>query len=101
MKSLKSRFKALKEQKQLYESEKLNPNPLYSDSVKVALGKKFENCYECLWKAMRFYFKENQKKPNIPNSPKAIFEMASQYGLWDLSKEQREMYIDARINFHP
>jgi len=81
---LKKSIKSLEQRNQLY---KLKQD---DEITKVALGKTFELCYECLKKSLRQHLQTNSK------SAWKIFELATKHSAWKISQEQWEKYIKAR-----
>ncbi|MCY4524888.1 MAG: nucleotidyltransferase substrate binding protein [Halobacteriovoraceae bacterium] len=48
----------LKEQNNLYKQEDVEKPHRYTDSAKESLVQRFETCYDCLWKTLQKYLKE-------------------------------------------
>ena len=67
------------------------------EAIAESVIQRFETCYDCLWKILKRYLKENLGIPELPNSPKPLFRIAfenrlfSEIGQW-LS------YADARVD---
>ena len=66
------------------------------ESIIESVIQRFEVCCDCLWKALKAYLEENLKGSKIPNSPKAIFELAYEKNILSVPKEQWHKYIDMR-----
>jgi len=77
-------------------------DPSHSDLVREAVVesvvKRFEICYDCLWKALRRHLVEEIALPNVPNSPKGIFRLANEHELLASPVEQWFRYVDTRID---
>lgn len=58
---------------------------------------RFETCYDCAWKHLKRYLIEELGIPEVPNSPKGIFRLASENQLFSSPVAQWFNYADARI----
>ena len=89
-------LKRLEEKNRLYKSENMENPHKYTESVKESLIKRFEYCFDCLWKALKFHLKEKIKNLDIPNSPRPLFEIALQHKILTPSKDKWFAYCDVR-----
>ncbi len=60
--------------------------------------KRFEICYETLWKVLRRYLIDELGLANVPGSPRPILRMAAENLLLTSGSEQWMRYVDARID---
>jgi len=86
---------------QLQNYKSISTRPELSDIDKEAVAEsvvqRFEICYDCLWKVLKRYLRENLGLPEIPNSPKPLFRIAFENRLFP-SVEQWLSYADARVD---
>jgi nucleotidyltransferase substrate binding protein (TIGR01987 family) len=57
--------------------------PLLREAVAESVIKRFEVCYDCLWRALKRHLAEELGVPNLPNSPKPILRIAHENHLLD------------------
>lgn len=76
-------------------------NPLRSDldreGIAESVIQRFETCYDCLWKVLKRYLIEELGVADAPNSPKPVFRMAYENGLFAGPVVQWLRYADARV----
>jgi len=94
--------KSLKHLQLQYENYKtIDQQPNLSQLEKEAIAEsvihRFEICYDCLWKVLKRYLTEELGIPEMPNSPKPIFQIAFENMLF-LNILQWKEYADVRIN---
>lgn len=92
--------KALKHLELQYENfDTLDPSlpELMQEAVAESVIQRFETCYDTLWKVLKRYLVEELGLPEVPNSPKPIFRLASENALFASPGEQWIAYADARI----
>lgn len=70
---------------------------LIKEAVAESVIQRFEICYDCLWKVLKRYLKEELGIPEIPDSPKPIIRLAGENNLLPSSTEQWITYVNARI----
>ncbi|MBF0622444.1 MAG: nucleotidyltransferase substrate binding protein [Magnetococcales bacterium] len=70
---------------------------LMREAVDESVIKRFEVCYDCLWKVLKRYLHVELGLPEVPSSPKPIFRMANENGLLPSAIEQWLNYANARI----
>lgn len=80
-------------------------NPLLSDldreGIAESVIRRFGTCYDCLWKVLKRYLIEVLGIADPPNSPKPVFRLAHENGLFAVQVAQWFRYADARIGaFH-
>ena len=66
------------------------------EAVAESVIQRFEVCYDCLWKVLKRYLKENMGVPELPNSPKPLFRIAFENQLFT-NVQQWLLYADARV----
>jgi len=67
------------------------------EAIAESVIQRFEVCYDCLWKVLKRYLKEDLGIPELPNSPKPLFRIAFENQLFT-AVEQWLLYADARID---
>ena len=76
-------------------------NPILSDldreGIAESVIQRFETCYDCLWKVLKRYLIEELGIADPPNSPKPVFRLAHENGLFDVPVAQWFRYAEARI----
>ncbi|MBF0446205.1 MAG: nucleotidyltransferase substrate binding protein [Magnetococcales bacterium] len=80
-----------------YQTLDNNLPELLQSAVAESVIQRFEICYDCLWKVLKRYLKEELGIPDVPNSPKPIFRLANENSLFVSSIEQWLRYSEARI----
>lgn len=70
---------------------------LEKEAIKESVIRRFETCYDTLWKTLKRYLNEGLAIPEVPNSPKPIFRIAAENKLLKSNTEQWLQYADARI----
>jgi nucleotidyltransferase substrate binding protein (TIGR01987 family) len=70
---------------------------LDKEGIAESTIQRFETCYDSLWKVLKRYLLEVLGIPEVPNSPKPIFRLASENQMFVSSIEQWLNYADARI----
>ena len=70
---------------------------LMREGIAESVIQRFETCYDCLWKVLRRYLIEGLGLAETPNSPKPIFRIAFENGLFASPLEQWLRYAEARI----
>lgn len=92
--------KALKHLEVQYENNRLlgsDEPELIKEGIAESVIQRFETCYDCMWKVLKRYLTEELGLPEIPNSPKPIFRIAGENGLFASSVDKWIEYADARI----
>lgn len=76
-------------------------NPLFSkldrEGIAESVIQRFETCYDCLWKVLKRYLIEELGIADPPNSPKAVFRLAHENGLFAVPVAQWFRYAEVRI----
>ena len=72
----------------------MNSRQAYPESV----FQRFETCYDCLWKVLKRHLIEALAVAEAPNSPKPVFRLAHENGLFVAPVEQWLQYAEARIS---
>ena len=94
----RSSLKRLEEQNGNY----LHGNPALTDldreGIAESVIRRFEACYDCLWKMLKRYLTETLGVPDAPNSPKPIFRLAHENDLLAAPVERWLRYADARVD---
>ena len=71
---------------------------LTQEAIAESVIQRFETCYDCLWKVLRRYLIEELGLAETPNSPKGVFRLANENGLFATPIEGWLRYADSRIN---
>ena len=90
-------LKHLELQYQNYSTLDPSLSELMQEAVAESVVQRFETCYDTLWKVLKRYLTEELGLPEVPNSPKPIFRMASENALLSSPVGQWIAYADARI----
>ena len=72
---------------------------LTQQAIAESVVRRFLFCYDCLWKALRCYMKDNLKITDVPNRPKPLFRMAIENQVLTSSLDRWMKYAQARIEF--
>ena len=70
---------------------------LMREAVAESVIQRFETCYDCMWKVLKRYLKEELGIPDVPNSPKPILRLGNENSLYTSSMDKWISYADARI----
>ncbi len=68
------------------------------EGIAESVIQRFETCYDCLWKVLKRYLKEEMGVAEPPNSPKPIFRLANENGILPSPVEKWLRYADSRTN---
>ena len=90
-------LKRLEEQHENYLNLDLALPELMREGIAESVIQRFETCYDCLWKVLKRYLTEGLGLAETPNSPKPVFRIAFENGLFASPLEQWLRYADARI----
>ncbi|MCX6256610.1 MAG: nucleotidyltransferase substrate binding protein [Bacteroidia bacterium] len=71
---------------------------LEKEAIAESVIQRFETCYDSLWKVLKRYLTEELGLPDVPNSPKPLFQIAFENGLFSSEITQWKKYADARID---
>jgi nucleotidyltransferase substrate binding protein (TIGR01987 family) len=71
---------------------------LMQEGIAESVIQRFETCYDCMWKVLKLYLKEEIGLPEVPSGPKPIFRIANENNLFATDIEQWMKYLDARNN---
>ena len=89
---LKKSLKRLKEQHENFLSlDKKNLSDLNREAVRESVIKRFEVCYDTLWKHFKKYLQTEKNFVDLPNSPNGIFRKAFEADIIDKSALRRLM----------
>ena len=91
-------LKRLEEQYENYRAQDASLPDLTQQAVAESVIQRFEACYECLWKVLKRYLIEELGIADAPNSPKGVFKLAYENGLFAAPLEQWLHYVDARVD---
>ena len=78
-------------------SDKRDLPEIDKEAISESVIQRFETCYDSLWKVLKRYLNEELGIPEVPNSPKPIFQMAFENKLFTSDILQWKKYADARI----
>ena len=91
-------LKRLEEQHENYRTLDVALPELMREGIAESVIQRFETCYDCLWKVLKRYLTEGLGLAETPNSPKPIFRLAHENGLFASPLEQWLQYAEARID---
>ena len=90
-------LKRLVEQYENYRQLEATLPELTREAIAESAIRRFETCYDCLWKVLRRYLIEELGLAETPNSPKPLFKLAHENELFDVPLEQWLVYADRRV----
>ncbi len=70
---------------------------LVQEGIAESVIQRFEVCYDCMWKVIARYLREEFGLAEVPASPKPIFRLAAENKLLPSPVEQWMRYAEARI----
>ena len=70
---------------------------LVTEWITESVIQRFEVCYDCMWKVLARYLREELGLADVPASPKPIFRLAAENELLPSPVEQWMRYAEARI----
>jgi nucleotidyltransferase substrate binding protein (TIGR01987 family) len=73
-------------------------SPLDKEAIMESVLQRFEFTYDSLWKVLKRYLIEELGVPDIPNSPKPVFQIAYSNQLFNADIKQWLKYADARTD---
>lgn len=91
--------RSLKRLEEQYENlRNLDPSlpELTREGIRDSVVKRFETCFDSLWKVLKRYLAEEVGVTRIPNSPKAVFKIAHENHLLRPPVEYWLEYTDRR-----
>ena len=91
-------LKRLVEQYENYRQLEATLRELIREAIAESAIRRFETCYDSLWKVLRRYLIEELGLAETPNSPKPLFKLAHENDLFDVSLEQWLSYADRRVD---
>lgn len=95
--------KSLKHLEQQFENyqrarERSELTEIDRETIAESVIRRFETCYDTLWKDLKRYLGEEFGLTDVPNSPKPILKLAGENGLLASGVEQWLKYADARTS---
>jgi len=75
-----------------------NSSELDEEAIAESVIKRFEVCYDTLWKHLKRYLNEELGLPEVPNSPKPVLRLAAENKLFASPIKSWLAYADARIS---
>ena len=90
-------LKHLEEQHENYRQRDDTLLELTQEAIAESTIHRFETCYDCLWKVLKRYLVDELGLANVPNSPKPVFRLAHENGLFATPLDQWFGYVNARI----
>ena len=91
-------LKRLEEQYENHRAQDASLPDLIQEAIAESVIQRFETCYERLWKVLKRYLIEELGIADAPNSPKSVFKLAYENGLFAAPLEQWLHYADARVD---
>lgn len=71
---------------------------LEREAIAESVIQRFETCYDTLWKVLKRYLAEKLGVPDMPNSPKPVFQIAYENKLFTSDMTQWIIYANTRVN---
>lgn len=68
------------------------------EAIKESVIKRFETCYEVLWRTLRRHLVVDLGNANVPNSPKPVFRIANENDLLPSPVERWLSYANSRVD---
>lgn len=68
------------------------------EAIKESVIKRFETCYEMLWRTLRRHLVVDLGNANVPSSPKPVFRIANENDLLPSPVERWLSYANSRID---
>ena len=93
---LRRSLKDLEAQYENYRNPAVHRSALDQKAVAESVIRRFEICYDCLWKVLKRYLIDALGVSDPPSSPKPIFRLAHRNHLLRASVEQWFLYADKR-----
>ena len=90
-------LRRLEEQNANYRKARVQRSQLDQEAVAESVIRRFETCYDCLWKVLRRYLIDRIGIPDVPNGPKLIFRLADQNHLLRSPIDKWFIYAQKRI----
>ena len=90
-------LKRLEEQYENYRQADDSLPELIQEAIAESVIRRFEVCYDCLWKVLKRYLIEELALANSPNSPIGIFRLAHENSLFAAPLDEWLGYADARV----
>ncbi len=90
-------LKRLEEQYENYRTLDASLHLLTQEAIAESVVRRFQTCFNCLWKVLKRFLIEKLGIADPPNSPKPVFRLAFENGLFATSLEEWLGYVDARI----
>ena len=91
-------LKRLEEQQENYRTLDASLSQLTKEGIAESVVRRFKVCYDCLWKVLKRYLIEGLGIVDLPNSPKPVFKMAFENGMFAAPLEDWLNYADQRID---
>jgi len=91
-------LKHLELQFQNYKSLTGHEPVLIQEAIAESVIQRFETCWDCLWKVLKRYLKDEVALPDVPNGPNPILRLANENNLLPTSIEAWLGYARARVN---
>ena len=90
-------LKRLEEQYENFQTLDSSLPHLTQEAITESVIRRFQTCYNCLWKVLKRFLMEKLGVTDPPNSPKPVFRLAFENGLFATSLEEWLDYVEARI----
>lgn len=92
----RERLKNLEAQYENYTTLSEDTPELIRQGISESTTRRFELCWECLWKALRRYLLEETGLADAPNTPRGVFRMAGESELFPFHVETWMQYLEVR-----
>ena len=94
----KKSLKHLELQFQNYQRLDAELPELMQEAVAESVIRRFETCWDCLWKVLKRYLEGEIGLPEVPNGPNPIIRLAGENNLLSTPVEQWLKYARARVD---
>lgn len=88
----------LERQHRTYQSDDETLAEIVREAIKESVIKRFETCYEVLWRTLRRHLVVDLGNANVPNSPKPVFRIANENDLLPSPVPRWLSYANSRID---
>lgn len=93
----KMSLKHLELQYQNYKNIDKSLPEITKEAIGESVIQRFEICYDCMWKVLKRYLRDEIGISEVPSGPKPLARTADENKLLTSSLEKWFLYIDARI----
>lgn len=92
----RERLQNLKAQYENYKTLGEDTPELMRQAISESAIRRFELCWDCMWKALRCYLFEETGLSDVPNTPRGVFRTAGESDLFPFPVETWMQYLEVR-----